>query len=273
MEPLLSIVIANYNYGRFLSDAIESVIRQNISEVELIIVDGGSCDESVEVIKKYESKIAWWCSERDSGQSNAFNKGFAHAHGKFLTWLNADDVFAPDSLRKIVASIIKHPDIEWFTGNCLRFDQQGNVLEICWGPHFYPKILQYKSSPIVTFGPSTIFSRRIYELVGGVDEKLHYVMDNDLWLKFMKHGIQQKRINCFCYYFRMHEMSKTAEYNGHKLTVAATAALESEAALIRSRLGYKESPALRFLVHVLRIMDLSFFRRWWYQKTLRTIKF
>ena len=272
MEPLLSIVIANYNYGRFLSDAIESVIGQNIPEVELIIVDGGSCDGSVEVIKKYESKIAWWCSEKDSGQSNAFNKGFAHARGKFLTWLNADDVFSPGSLRRIVASIIRYPDIEWFTGNCLRFDQYGNVLEICWGPHFYPEILQHKSSPIVTFGPSTFFSRRIYELVGGVDESLHYVMDNDLWLKFMDRGIKQRRINCFCYYFRMHEMSKTAEYKGHKLTTTASTALEAEAATIRDRLGYKESRMLRFLVHVLRIVDLSFFRRLWYQQTLRVVK-
>ena len=91
-KPLLSIVIANYNYGRFLEEAIQSVLSQSCNDYELIIVDGGSTDNSVEIIKKYEDKIAWWVSEKDKGQSDAFNKGFAHAKGKYLTWLNADDI-------------------------------------------------------------------------------------------------------------------------------------------------------------------------------------
>ena len=101
VEPLLSVVIANYNYGRFLFDAIESILSQKHSEeIEIIICDGGSSDDSVEVIKRYESYIAWWCSERDDGQSAAFNKGFSHARGKYLTWLNADDMMLPGTFER-----------------------------------------------------------------------------------------------------------------------------------------------------------------------------
>ena len=99
---LLSIVIANYNYGRYLEDAILSVVSQGVGDkVELIVCDGGSTDNSIEVIRKYADKISWWCSEKDGGQSAAFNKGFMHARGKYLSWLNADDVIPKGSLRKI----------------------------------------------------------------------------------------------------------------------------------------------------------------------------
>ena len=91
VQPLLSIVIANYNYGRFLEDAIKSVLSQDMGDkVELIICDAASSDNSVEIIKKYADKISWWVSEEDKGQSDAFNKGFAHATGKYGCWLNAD---------------------------------------------------------------------------------------------------------------------------------------------------------------------------------------
>ena len=115
-SPLLSIVIVNYNYGRFLEAAIRSVIDQNTSEVELIIVDGGSRDESVDIIKKYSAKISWWVSEPDKGQSDAFNKGFSHANGKYLTWLNSDDLLVPDCLRKIIHEFKTHPEKVWSFG-------------------------------------------------------------------------------------------------------------------------------------------------------------
>ena len=118
MNPIISIVIANYNFGRFLADAIESVLAQDMGDdVELIICDGGSTDNSIEVIKKYEDKIAWWVSENDGGQSAAFNKGFAHAHGRFLTWLNADDILTRGALRAIANEIHKNPSCEWFVGS------------------------------------------------------------------------------------------------------------------------------------------------------------
>src|SRR5574344_2606747 len=92
VNPALSIVIVNFNYRRYLEAAIRSVLDQQVEGVELVIVDGASKDESVEIIKRYADKLGWWVSEPDKGQSDAFNKAFAHCRGKYLTWLNADDI-------------------------------------------------------------------------------------------------------------------------------------------------------------------------------------
>ena len=110
MIPELSIIVVNYNYGRFINDAIESVIGQeSFDNCELIIVDGGSSDNSVECIKEHANKIAWWCSEKDKGQSDAFNKAFSHARGKFGFWLNADDILMPGAIKAILEYLSSHP--------------------------------------------------------------------------------------------------------------------------------------------------------------------
>ena len=140
MKVLFSIVIANYNYGRFLEDAIVSVLNQccparkcpdGVSRlslptgefVELIVCDGGSVDDSVTVIKRYADSISWWCSEKDLGQSDAFNKGFAHSIGLFLTWLNADDIFTRGALLKIRNVWMSNPSCRWITGSSLYTDR------------------------------------------------------------------------------------------------------------------------------------------------------
>lgn len=270
-EALLSVVIANYNYGRFLETAIRSVLDQDCPAVELIVVDGGSSDNSLEIIKKYAERLAWWVSEPDSGQSNAFNKGFSHARGKYLTWVNADDIMGAGCLKKVVRAMRRHPDCQWFTGNMFRFTQDGNVTEIAWGPHFYPQCMQYGNSPLVTFGPSTFFSKKIYEEAGKIDESLHYVMDTDLWIRFMKMGVKMRRINCFCWGFRMHEASKTAEFGEHQLLATAGARLRDEERAAFDRVGYRPSRVLHFLVRILRFLDGSFLRLLMFRKTFRRV--
>src|SRR5574344_1666133 len=147
MKPLLSIVIANYNYGRFLEQAIVSILDQNIPEVELLVVDGGSTDNSVEIIKRYAGegvegqrspKISYWISEKDKGQSDAFNKGFAKARGKYLTWLNADDIMTTGCLARVIAEMKAHPECSWFSANTYRFTEAGNVVDLWWGPRMVP---------------------------------------------------------------------------------------------------------------------------------------
>ena len=261
-NPLLSIVIANYNYGRFLEDAIRSVVFQpGFEKCELIVCDAASTDNSVEIIKKYGTNISWWCSEKDKGQSDAFNKGFGHARGKYLTWLNADDLIPEGSLTKIVAALARNPDCEWFTGNFYRFvEGSGKVCEVGWGPHIYPKWMQHKNSPIVVFGPTSFFSRKIYEQVGKIDENFHYAMDTDLWVKFIVAGIKQRRINCFCWAFRMHEGSKTAEFGAHEVGDAAFEKMCAEERLCYQRAGYEVSKVGLLLLRILRLVDGSFIR-------------
>lgn len=261
MKPILSIVIANYNYGRFLEDAIQSVVAQDgFEDCELIVVDGGSTDNSVEIIKKFADRIAWWVSAKDKGQSDAFNKGFAHANGKYLTWLNADDVFHPGCLGKVVSALKKHGECEWFTANFYRVTNAGRVIEIGWGPHVYPQFLQTKKSPVVVFGPASIFSKKILDAVGGMDVSCHYAMDTDLWVKFIVRGIKQRRINTFVWLFRMHEDSKTAEFGEHRLDDKHFKAMCAEERRIYQRAGYARSRARLFLIRILRLIDGSFIR-------------
>ena len=123
MNPFFSIVIANYNSGQYIEKAIQSVLAQSCKDYELIIVDGGSSDNSVDVIKKYEEHLAWWVSESDKGQSDAFNKGFSHAKGEYYTWLNADDLLLPGVLQRVKLFIEKNKFTPWVAINTCYIDK------------------------------------------------------------------------------------------------------------------------------------------------------
>ena len=238
MQPLLSIVIANYNYGRFLDEAIQSVIAQDMGDkVELIIVDGGSADNSVEIIKKYANGlppnisytdwinssnhnsqtpplITWWCSEKDGGQSAAFNKGFSHARGRFLTWLNADDVMLPGTLKKFEAAVSKNPTCEWFVGGVLWLDPEMKVVNCGRGRPFSE--IRYREGNVSVWGPSSFFTKRLLEAVGAVDERFHYTMDTELWLRFAYK--ENARYLPFCSYAWGLRMHPDAKMSGHNFT-------------------------------------------------------
>lgn len=235
-QPLLSIVIANYNYGRFLEEAIKSVIDQNMSNnVELIICDAASTDNSVDIIKKYARGlppnisyfdwtnsvnhnsqtpplITWWCSEPDGGQSAAFNKGFSHANGKFLTWLNADDVMLPGTLKKLKLAIDNHPECEWFIGGVLWLDPEMKIIRCGRGRPF--SNIRYKSGNVSVWGPSSFFTKRLLDSVGGVDERFFYTMDTDLWLRFAhKAGARYVPFSDYAWGLRMHPDAKMSGHN------------------------------------------------------------
>ena len=231
MKPLLSVVIANYNYGRFLGEAIESLLLQSCQDFEIIIIDGGTADNSVDVIKEYakglppntereylhssySSKISFWCSEPDKGQSNAFNKGFARAKGRFLTWLNADDVMLPGTIEKLKCAVDKHPDGEWFVGGCFWLDPEMHIINCGRGRPFSE--IRFREGNISVWGPSSFFTKRLLESVGGVDERFHFSMDTDLWLRFAAKA--NARYCPFCDYAWGLRMHPDAKMSGHNFT-------------------------------------------------------
>lgn len=236
MPPLLSIVIANYNYGRFLEEAIQSVLAQDMGDqVELIICDAASTDNSVDIIKKYanglppntprsgwephpspipypSSLITWWCSEPDGGQSAAFNKGFSHAHGRFLTWLNADDILMPGTLKKFEIAVELHPECEWFVGGVMWLDKELKIIKCGRGRPFSSTRAKY--GVVSTWGPSSFFSHNLLERVGGVDERFFYTMDTDLWYRFYyKCGVTYLPFINYAWGLRLHEDAKMSAHN------------------------------------------------------------
>lgn len=212
MKPFLSIIIANYNYGRFLSEAIESVLSQSCSDYELIVCDGGSTDESVDVINRYSQHLAWWVSENDGGQSNAFNKGFARAGGKFLTWLNADDILLPNTIRNLKSAAILNPQCEWFVGGCLWLNPDLTIRR-CFRPREFSE-MRYRSGEVSGWGPSTFFTKRLLSAVGGVDERFGYLMDTDLWLRFaFKEGARYLPFGKYAFGLRLHPDAKMSGHN------------------------------------------------------------
>lgn len=234
-SPIISIVIANYNYGRFLDEAIQSIVSQDMGDkVELIICDAASTDNSVEVIEKYANGlppntqysewcslksntvrpncqlISWWCTEKDGGQSDAFNKGFSHARGRYLTWLNADDWFAPNALKTVVRYLEKYPQSEWFAGGGCRVSANGLIMKFNQTRKFQK--VRAEAGELQTCGPSSFFARSLYERVGGyVDSDFHIAMDIELWERFYHiGGVSYIRIPGYLWLFRVHEASKTA---------------------------------------------------------------
>jgi len=236
--PLFSIVIANYNYGRYLEEALLSVFRQSCDDFELIVVDGGSTDDSVAVIKRYADRIVWWCSEPDRGQSDAFNKGFAHAHGKFLTWLNADDVLTPGALESIQVQVRRYPECEWFVGSTVWTDPDLSINR-CFCAHRFSD-LRGRWGLVSAAGPSSFFTKRLLKESGGFDVNLHYVMDTDLWFRFyLKCCAKYRRTRHNVWAYRQHEASKMsgADHNMTERAIQNRQNAIAESRLLIARYG------------------------------------
>ena len=267
----LSVVIANFNYGRFLEEAILSVLSQSCKDYELIVVDGGSSDESVDIIKKYADKIAWWVSEPDKGQSDAFNKGFSHAHGQFLTWLNADDIMLQGVVEALKQKHNECPMNDWYSAETLYVNGEKKIIT-CGLPltNEFPLVKHIPSWARIT-APSTFFRKQLLDVVGGFDVDLHYVMDTDLWIKFAKTGATVTYLDRFGWAFRLHEESKTS---ASVVSGQRDRRFKEERILIRRRAGI--TPLRNLIAYwgkrVACLLSGSYFRRRRLLKAIRGMR-
>lgn len=179
--PRVTIVTPSYNQGRFIEDTIRSVLDQGYPDLEYIVIDGGSTDQTLDVLKKYAGQLSWF-SEPDGGQTDAINKGMKRARGDIVAWLNSDDMYAPGVIRQAVAAFAQRPDVALVYGDAQWLDADGRAIGSCVSTEpFNRKRLLYYSNFICQ--PTTFFRRKALEEVGFLNEALHYVMDYELWLK------------------------------------------------------------------------------------------
>jgi glycosyltransferase involved in cell wall biosynthesis len=172
--PKISIVTPSYNQGKYLEETILSVIKQNYPNLEYIIIDGGSTDNSVEIIKKYEKYLTYWVSEKDNGQSDAINKGLKRCTGEIFNWLNSDDYLEPNALFKIAEAYKKNPQKKVFCFGMYHFvDGEKKLFEKQNNPE---NELQCYCNPIMQ-QPSMYYSMDAIKLLGPINLYLHYSMD------------------------------------------------------------------------------------------------
>jgi len=186
--PKISIVTPSYNQGRFIEEAIRSVLLQGYPNLEYIIMDGGSTDQTVEVIKKYEPWLTYWESEPDRGQSHAINKGLLKSTGRLFNWHNSDDVLMPNSLAVTAAAMVKYPqagyvygDYNYMDSNSIvqDYDKQSYTEEISFLPEITKAISTLKSG----CQPGCLMDKDLVVKAGMLDENIHYVMDVDVLLR------------------------------------------------------------------------------------------
>lgn len=179
-RPLVSVVTPSYNQAAFLETALESVLGQDYPEVELIVVDGGSTDGSVEIIRGYRDRLAHWESSPDRGQADAINKGFARARGEIVAWLNSDDAYLPGTISAAVEAFREHPRAGMVYGDGLHVDGDLNLLE----RRRYPQVDALDLLCFETILQPAVFMRRgALDEVGPLDERYDLILDHELWLR------------------------------------------------------------------------------------------
>lgn len=206
MFPKISIVTPSYNQAQYLEETILSVLNQNYPNLEYIIIDGGSSDNSVEIIQKYSSYLKYWVSEKDTGQVNAINKGLSYCTGEIFNWLNSDDYLEKDILFKI-AAYFEDNNINLVAGGLRRFGKDLN--EYIYNKNLNPSNLLCWNQGVQFAQPSAWVRKKNIEICGGLDEHFHYAFDWDFYIRYLYFYPEVKYIPELVANFRLHEFSKT----------------------------------------------------------------
>jgi len=203
--PRITIVTPSFNQGDFIEETIKSIISQQYPNLEYFIVDGGSTDETVSVIRKYDDHIDWWVSEKDAGQTDAINKGFQRATGEIVNWINSDDILYPEALFHIAQTFMAHPEAGFVYGKTQRFNHNGPIEFMQHDVTDLP-LMYYYHFP---YGQQACFYKRsILEKIDYLNEQLRFSMDYDLFVRIHLHT-KTIKTDFLVGGFRDHEASKT----------------------------------------------------------------
>lgn len=205
--PKISIVTPSFNQGAFLERTIQSVLNQSYPNLEYIIIDGGSTDNSVDTIRKYSDRLAYWVSEKDRGQAHALNKGFEPATGDIVAWLNSDDEYCPGALEAVAKVFMSDQQVDLVFGNRISVDENGRILR-------KDRHTRFTFSALVVYGmivsqPAMFWKRELFEKHGYLDESKSFCMDYEFLCRIAAH-IKTKHIRKDLAKFRWHDEQKSS---------------------------------------------------------------
>ena len=252
--PKISIVMPSYNQAKFIERSILSVLNQNYPNIELIIIDGGSKDGTIEIIQRYEARIAYWVSEQDEGQSDALNKGFKLCSGEIYCWLNSDDIYLPNAFTHAVQAFDKNPNKKIVFGDFLSIDKEDIVLD--YNHAFDFNLNQFKYEGFHLNAQSMFWRKNVHKVFSGFDKDLKNTMDYQMILEFGINEGQKSfiRIPQVLGGFRRYDGQKTGGYPSRAL---------NEHKIIAER--YKYSDKYKLIGKIKRLY-FRFRRAWWYTK-------
>jgi glycosyltransferase involved in cell wall biosynthesis len=210
--PKVSVITPSFNQGQFIEETIRSVLLQNYPNLEYIIIDGGSTDETLEIIERYKPWISHFASEPDRGQTHAINKGLRIASGDILAWLNSDDIYLPDAINTSINALQENSDVSFVYGHALFVDEKGNTIK------------QYSAYPLksgyhrmkywkgwMVPQPTLFFKRQLLDRYGYLDETMNYAMDYEWIIRISQHN-QYECIDQAIATYRRHRSSKTGDF-------------------------------------------------------------
>ena len=206
VSPRISIVTPSYMQGQFLEETIRSVLLQGYLNLEYVVMDGGSRDDSVKIIEKYAPWLAGWCSEKDAGQANAINKGLKCTSGEIVAYINSDDWYCPGAFQAVARRATEHPQEEWWVGqvdNC----PEGRAPER--KPSSFTDLVEFMGRTEALQQPGVFWKRQLGEKAGWFDESMHFVFDHEYWVRFAIAGARPVNLDTPIANFRIHGGSKT----------------------------------------------------------------
>ena len=217
--PKISIITPSFNQGLYIEQTILSVLNQNYPNLEYIIIDGGSSDETVQIIKKYENKIHYWISEKDKGQADAINKGLKKCTGDIISFINSDDIYEKKTFIKVCNKFNEIAEKNIII--CGTFKSINETNSVIWQPKNLNdeiKLVEYTVFELLECWrhtlpqPSTFWTKEVFNTVGYFDTKLHFALDLDYWIRAIKSNIKIYRINTVYSNFRRHEHAKSSTH-------------------------------------------------------------
>lgn len=255
--PVITIITPSYNQADFLEATIRSVLMQNYPNLEYIVIDGGSTDGSIEIIHRYQDRLAYWVSEPDTGQCQALNKGFVRATGDWMAWLNSDDIFLPGALWAVARTIRSNLECEWIVGAVDFVDADlkpmGVFKPICRTDDWLDFVCTKRKNGTALPQAGSFWSRKAWNTAGQLDESLHYAMDHEYWGRLAYHGFRPVCLQQTMALFRLHQQAKTArgedEFFAEELTIVDNWSIKvTTSAEVQVLTNYRRTFALRLLM-------------------------